>query len=101
MEDEEWSPSSSRSLLLPLQHPDHHRRQDTDSVSDDSDFSYVSEVLRASMYPPQEKTDLFLVLEKQQGSIRGGQGKSKASVLQRRLIFDTITEILDLSLIHI
>lgn len=98
LEDEEWSPSSSRSQLLSLQHPDHHHhhhQEDTDSISDDSDFSYISEVLRASMYLPQEKTDLFLLLEKKQGLIRGGKDKSKASILQRRLIFDTITEILD------
>lgn len=85
LEDDLWSPSSSSQMLSK---PDH----DIDS-SDDSDFSYVSEVFRASNYLPDD-ADLFLLLEKQT-SIRGGNGKSKAAILQRKLIFDTITEILD------
>lgn len=79
-----WSPSS----IIQLSKLDH----DVDS-SDDSEFSYVSEVLRASNYLPED-SNLFLLLEKQ-SSIRGNKDKSKASILQRKLIFDTITEILD------
>lgn len=106
LEDEQWSPPSSRSQLLPIQHPDHHHLRlhldhdhhlDIDS-SDGSDFSYVSEVLRASLYHLPHETDLFLLLEKQ-NSIRNrnkdnNNNHSKASVLQRKLTFDTITEIL-------
>uniref|UniRef100_A0A803LFK5 DUF4378 domain-containing protein n=1 Tax=Chenopodium quinoa TaxID=63459 RepID=A0A803LFK5_CHEQI len=80
-----WSPSS----IIQLSKLDN----DIDS-SDDSEFSYVSEVLRASNYLPDDNTNLFLLLEKQ-SSIRGNKDKSKASILQRKLIFDTITEILD------
>ncbi|XP_021764332.1 protein LONGIFOLIA 1-like [Chenopodium quinoa] len=80
-----WSPSS----IIQLSKLDH----DIDS-SDYSEFSYVSEVLRASNYLPDDNTNVFLLLEKQ-SSIRGNKDKSKASILQRKLIFDTITEILD------
>lgn len=79
-----WSPSSIfQSSKLD---------QDFDS-SDDSEFSYVSEVFRASNYLPDEN-NLFLLLEKQ-SSIRGNKNKSKTSILERKLIFDTITEILN------
>ncbi|CAO2826516.1 unnamed protein product [Amaranthus hypochondriacus] len=85
MEDELlWSPSS----IIQSSKLD----QDLDS-SDDSEFSYVSEVFRASNYLPDEN-NLFLLLEKQ-SSIRGNKNKSKASILERKLIFDTITEILN------
>ncbi|KNA08700.1 hypothetical protein SOVF_160280 [Spinacia oleracea] len=78
-----WSPSSIIQLSSKLDH-------DIDS-SDDSEFSYVTEVLRASNYLPDEN-NLFMLLEKQ-SSI--SKNKSKTSILQRKLIFDTITEILD------
>ncbi|CAO2818850.1 unnamed protein product [Amaranthus hypochondriacus] len=79
-----WSPSSIVQLL----------KHDQDIyLSDDSEFSYVSEVFRASNYLPDD-SNLFLLLEKQT-SIRCNKDKSKASILQRKLIFDTITEILD------
>ncbi|GAB4830448.1 hypothetical protein Ancab_020161 [Ancistrocladus abbreviatus] len=77
-EDETWSPSSSVTVQ--------------GNESDGSDFIYVTEILRASNYLPED-SDLFLLLEKQQ--FLKGKDTSKASRLQRKLIFDTITEILD------
>lgn len=59
----------------------------------DSDFIYISDILRASHYLPN--SDIFLVLEKQQ--YLKGNDMSKCSRLQRKLIFDTINEILDRS----
>lgn len=81
-EEEIWSPATS-----PIQ----STREDK-SDSDDSDFIYISEILRASNYLPDE-SDLFLLLEKQQYLI--GNDTSKDTMLQRKLIFDTIAEILD------
>lgn len=63
-----------------------------EETSEDYDFVYVSEILRASNYLPEE-ADIFLLLEKQQ--YLKGKDTSKASTLQRRLIFDTIHEILN------
>ncbi|GAB4841654.1 hypothetical protein Ancab_022368 [Ancistrocladus abbreviatus] len=78
-EDEMWSPSSSAVQ---------------GNESDGSDFIYVSEILRASNYLPlPDDSNLFLLLEKQQ--LLKGKDTSKASALQRKLIFDTITEILE------
>jgi len=59
---------------------------------EDNDFVYVSEVLRASNYLPEDK-DMFLLLEQQQ--YLKGNDTSKVSTLQRLLIFDTIHEILN------
>ncbi|EXB26554.1 hypothetical protein L484_012545 [Morus notabilis] len=56
------------------------------------DLVYISEIVRASNYLPED-SDIFLLLEKQQHL--KGNDTSKVSRLQRRLIFDTITEILD------
>ncbi|KAK9747708.1 hypothetical protein RND81_02G010500 [Saponaria officinalis] len=85
LEDGLWSPSSSTRFTK--------LDNDLDS-SEDSEFSYVSEVLRASNYLPEDN-NLFFLLEKQV-SFRGiGRDKSKGSILQRKLIFDTIAEILD------
>lgn len=64
----------------------------SDDTSEDCDFLYVSEILRASNYLA-EKSDIFLLLEKQK--CLKGKDTSKASTLQRRLIFDTIHEILN------
>lgn len=61
-------------------------------ASDDCDFAYVSDILRASHYLPEE-SDVFQLLEKQQRL--KGSDTSKVSRLQRKLIFDTISEILD------
>ena len=63
-----------------------------EETSEDCDFVYVSEILRASNYLPED-SDVFLLLEKQQ--YLKGKDISKASTLQRRLIFDTINEILN------
>lgn len=63
----------------------------SEETSEDYDFVYVSEILRASNYFPED-SDIFLLLEKQQ--YLKGKDTSKASTLQRRLIFDTIHEIL-------
>ncbi|XP_041018104.1 protein LONGIFOLIA 1 isoform X1 [Juglans microcarpa x Juglans regia] len=56
------------------------------------DFVYVSEIVRASSCLPED-TDIFQLLEKQQYLKR--KDTSKVSRLRRRLIFDTINEILD------
>uniref|UniRef100_A0A2C9WQ53 DUF4378 domain-containing protein n=1 Tax=Manihot esculenta TaxID=3983 RepID=A0A2C9WQ53_MANES len=57
----------------------------------DCDFIYISDILRASNYLPDD-SDVFLLLEKQQ--YLKGNDTSKVSRLQRKLIFDTIAEIL-------
>lgn len=102
-EDELWSPSSlssssSSSRTQLLSNPDHRHRHHhlgiDSSSSEDPDFIYVSEVYRASYYLPSEP-DLFLLLEKQI-LIRGHKEEtSKVALLQRKLIFDTLIEILD------
>ncbi|KAA0057409.1 protein LONGIFOLIA 1 [Cucumis melo var. makuwa] len=61
--------------------------------SDDGDFVYVMDVLRASRCLQDDDSDIFLLLEEQQ--YLKGKDVSKVPRLQRRLIFDTITEILD------
>ncbi|TQD90253.1 hypothetical protein C1H46_024170 [Malus baccata] len=63
-----------------------------ESEIEDGDFVYVSEILRASNYLPED-SDIFLLLEKKQHF--KGKDTSKESTLKRRLIFDTVTEILD------
>ncbi|XP_073119862.1 uncharacterized protein [Henckelia pumila] len=61
-------------------------------TSESSDFLYISDIISASNLFPGE-SDLFLFLEKQQ--FQKGRGSSKASTrLGRKLVFDTITEIL-------
>lgn len=60
--------------------------------SEDCDLVYISEILRASNYLPED-SDIFLLLEKQQ--CRKGNDTSEVSRLERRLIFDTINEILN------
>ncbi|KAL9239703.1 hypothetical protein vseg_014000 [Gypsophila vaccaria] len=85
LEDGLWSPSSSNQFMK--------LDNDFDS-SEDSEFSYISEVLRASNYLPDDN-NLFFLIEKQT-SIRGVcRDKSKTSILQRKLIFDIVIEILD------
>lgn len=56
------------------------------------DFVYVSEIVRACKNFREDR-NLFLLLEKQQ--YLKGNDTSKASTLRRRLIFDTIHEILN------
>ncbi|GMP90828.1 hypothetical protein CsSME_00041792 [Camellia sinensis var. sinensis] len=79
-EEEIWSPAIS-----PIQ-------SKCECKSDDCDFLYISDILRASNYLPED-CDIFLLLEKQQ--YLQGKDTSEVSSLQRKLIFDTITEILN------
>lgn len=60
--------------------------------SQDCNFLYVSDIVRASHYLPQD-SDVFLLLEKQQ--YLRGKDTCKVSRLQRKLIFDTVNEILE------
>ncbi|KAG8389286.1 hypothetical protein BUALT_Bualt02G0213100 [Buddleja alternifolia] len=81
LEDETWSP-----VVSPIgSKPD-------EISSQDSDYVYISDILRASCYLPED-SDVFLLLEKQQ--YLEGKDTSKVSRLQRKLIFDIINEILD------
>lgn len=80
LEDEVGSPEASAVELKFEEKPE------------DCDFIYVSEILQASNYLPED-SDVFLLLEEQQ-SLKG-KDTSKVSRLQRRLIFDTITEIIN------
>ncbi|KAL1367424.1 uncharacterized protein [Arachis hypogaea] len=63
----------------------------SEDATEDNDFSYVSEILKACTYLP-ENGDVFALLEKQQ--ILKGKDTSKASTIQRRLVFDTVRDIL-------
>ncbi|KAL8523051.1 hypothetical protein ACS0TY_013137 [Phlomoides rotata] len=78
LEEETWSP-----VISPI-------RSKFIETSDDSDFLYVSDILRA-LHHLMEDSDVFLVLEKQQ--YINGNDMSDVSRLQRKLIFDTINEI--------
>ncbi|CAL5357712.1 unnamed protein product [Camellia sinensis] len=75
-----WSPAIS-----PIQ-------SKCEDKSDDCDFVYISEILRASNYLPEDY-DIFQLLEKQQ--YLKGNDTSGASSLERKLIFDIVSEILD------
>ncbi|XP_039064184.1 protein LONGIFOLIA 1-like isoform X1 [Hibiscus syriacus] len=81
-EDEVWSPASAMSSV----------ESKSSDISDDCDFIYISDILRASNYLPDD-ADIFLLLEKQQHL--KGKDTSKVYRLQRKLIFDTIKEILN------
>ncbi|KAG8485499.1 hypothetical protein CXB51_021540 [Gossypium anomalum] len=81
-EDELWSPASAMSTA----------ESKSSDKSDDCDFNYISDILKASNYLPDD-TDVFLLLEKQQNL--KGKDTSKVYTLQRKLIFDTINEILN------
>ncbi|KAJ6392058.1 hypothetical protein OIU77_025923 [Salix suchowensis] len=63
-----------------------------ESNSEDCDLVYISDIIRASNCLPED-SDIFLLLEKQQ--CLKGKDTSKVSTLQRKLVFDTITEILN------
>ncbi|KAL7598538.1 hypothetical protein Lser_V15G27181 [Lactuca serriola] len=82
LEDDIWS-----SIISPAT-----STKDEDFISDDSDFAYISEILRASKYLPDDSS-VFFFLEKQQ--YFNGNDTSKASKLQRELVFDVVAEILD------
>ncbi|CAL5357711.1 unnamed protein product [Camellia sinensis] len=79
-EEDIWSPAIS-----PIQ-------SKCEDKSDDCNFVYISEILRASNYL-LEDYDIFQLLEKQQYLI--GNNTSRVSSLERKLIFDTVSEILD------
>ncbi|GMJ09095.1 hypothetical protein HRI_004578700 [Hibiscus trionum] len=64
----------------------------SEDKTDDCDLIYISDILRASSYLPDD-SDVFLLLEKQHRV--KGKDTSKVSTLQRKLIFDTIGEILN------
>ncbi|KAI3676430.1 hypothetical protein L1987_86039 [Smallanthus sonchifolius] len=61
-------------------------------ISGDSDFTYISEILRASKYHPVDSS-IFFYLEKQQHLT--GDDSSNGSKLRRKLVFDVVAEILD------
>lgn len=61
---------------------------------DDTDYIYVSRILRASSYLTEED-DIFLFVEKQH--YFKGMDSTKEARLHRKLIFDTATEIIDRS----
>ncbi|XP_074336137.1 protein LONGIFOLIA 1-like isoform X2 [Apium graveolens] len=66
---------------------------DCEDDINDSDFIYISKVIKAWKLAPEEADDhIFLQLEKQ--PYMKNNDTSKVSKLQRRLIFDTITEIM-------
>ncbi|KAI6684266.1 hypothetical protein NL676_030179 [Syzygium grande] len=79
LDDDAWSPISPISCKLNVH-------------AEDSDYVYISDILRVSSYLPED-SDVYLLLEKQQNL--KGKDTSQVSRLQRRLIFDTVTEILD------
>ncbi|XVE73037.1 hypothetical protein DITRI_Ditri11bG0085900 [Diplodiscus trichospermus] len=78
-EDDMWSPAISSA------------ESKSEEKSDDCDFTYVSDIL--SNYLPDDPADVFFMLEEQQ--YLKGKDTSKVSRLQRKLIFDTINEILN------
>ncbi|KAI7726111.1 hypothetical protein M8C21_028833 [Ambrosia artemisiifolia] len=61
-------------------------------ISDDSDFKYISQILQASKHLPIDSTAFFFI-EKQQYPIENNP--SNGSKLQRKLVFDIVTEILN------
>lgn len=78
LDDDAWSPVSPISCKL-------------NENAEDCDYVYIYDILRASSYLPEDS--VFLFLEKQQ--YLKGKDTSQVSRLQRRLIFDTVAEILD------
>ncbi|KAL4588117.1 hypothetical protein LXL04_000997 [Taraxacum kok-saghyz] len=82
LEDDIWS-----SVLSPAT-----STKDEEFVSCDSDFTYISEILRASKYLPDDSS-VFFFLEKQHHVT--GKDTSKACILRREIVFDVVAEILD------
>ncbi|KAI3829715.1 hypothetical protein L1987_03843 [Smallanthus sonchifolius] len=81
-EDDIW-----RSII-----PPETSTKDDEFTSYDSDFTYISEILRVSKYLPDDSS-VFFFLEKQQ--YLTGNGSSKGSKLRRKLVFDVVAEIID------
>ncbi|KAL7126663.1 hypothetical protein ABFS83_14G202400 [Erythranthe nasuta] len=84
LEEDTWSP-----VFSPI-------RTKWVEKSDDREFAYISDILRASSHHHhlQDESDVFLLLEKQQ-FLKGNHDACKASTLQRKVIFDAISEITD------
>lgn len=81
LKEENWSPAIS-----PI-------RSKPEDASNDQDFLYVSEILSHKNVPWEEDPDLFVFIEKQ--SYSKTRSSSTVSRLHRRLLFDTVTEILN------
>ncbi|XP_073016026.1 uncharacterized protein [Primulina eburnea] len=81
LEEDIWSPIASST-----------RSKWQEETRDDWDFMYISDILRASD-SLSDDPDIFLLLEKQQ--YLKGNDTSKASRLQRKLIFDATNEIIE------
>ncbi|GER55384.1 protein LONGIFOLIA 1 [Striga asiatica] len=77
LEEEIWSPLISTKCI---------------EASNDSDFIYISEIVKAIHYLPED-SDIFVLLEKQQ--YLKGKSTSKAARLQRKLIFHITEEIVE------
>ncbi|EHA8589284.1 protein LONGIFOLIA 1 [Cocos nucifera] len=77
-EEDHWSPATPAV-----------RKNGADGLdAEDHDYVYVSEIVRVSDLV-RDPSDVYAVLEKRH------QASSKASRLRRRLVFDTVAEILD------
>nr|XP_043611421.1 uncharacterized protein LOC122583047 [Erigeron canadensis] len=61
-----------------------------ESEYDDSYYTYISDILRASRYIPDDSS-VYYFLEKE----KYGNDASKSSKAQRKLVFDAVIEILD------
>lgn len=81
LEEEMWSPIASTT-----------RSNWQEEARGDCDYLYISDILRASDSLSDDR-DIFLLLEKQQ--YLKGNDTSKASTLQRKLIFDATNEIIE------
>uniref|UniRef100_A0A6N2LCM9 DUF4378 domain-containing protein n=1 Tax=Salix viminalis TaxID=40686 RepID=A0A6N2LCM9_SALVM len=97
---EESSPSPVMKRCVEFKDPMAELEDDTWSIAiphaesnpDDWDFMYISDILRALNYLPED-SDIFQFLEEQRHL--KGKDTSKVSAMQRKLVFDTITEILN------
>ncbi|KAJ0946479.1 putative protein LONGIFOLIA [Helianthus annuus] len=64
-------------------------------IADDSDFTYISEILRALKYVSDDSS-VFYFLEKQQKARNSLENDTKTcSKLRRKLVFDAVNEIID------
>ncbi|XP_019092969.1 PREDICTED: uncharacterized protein LOC104753157 [Camelina sativa] len=88
-EDSSPSPVMKRSLAFTAESEDESWGGSISSSSD-SEYVYISDILRASHCLPQE-SDIFSLLEKQQ--YLKGKCASRAAAQERRLIFDAVQEI--------
>ncbi|GMI69338.1 hypothetical protein HRI_000603200 [Hibiscus trionum] len=91
-EESSLSPVKKRSIDFKDDAWNSADESNSDDKSDICDFIYISDILRASDYLPDD-SNVFLLLEKQQ--LLKGKDTSKVSTLQRKLIFDIINEILN------